>query len=194
MVVEFIHDLRHTARILLKKPGFTSIMVLTLGLGIGVNTAIFSVVQTVLLRPFPYEEPDRLVVLWDRNKEEDRPKARVTAELIHRYVTENLQQTDWLCFIGHTHRPGIITGEMKFHEPREIDGVFRAKRRRKAIINVGSVGQPRDGDWRACFVTVEDDGVVRYHRVEYDVDAVVAKIAATEGMDKSLADRLRLGR
>ncbi len=109
-------------------------------------------------------------------------------------LTENFQQMDWLCFIGHTHRPGIITGEMKFYEPREIDDVFRPKPRHKAIINVGSVGQPRDGDWRACFVTLEDDGVVQYHRVEYDIDAVVAKIAATEGMDRSLADRLRRGR
>jgi len=63
-MLRFLHDLKFACRHLLKSPGFTSVAILIMALGIGANSAIFSVVHAVLLEPLPFSDPDRLVQIW----------------------------------------------------------------------------------------------------------------------------------
>src|SRR5918993_6039759 len=71
-MTNFWHDLRHGARLLLRTPSFTLVAVAALAIGIGANTAIFSVVHTLLLKPLPYKDPERLAVIWEHNIPRDR--------------------------------------------------------------------------------------------------------------------------
>ena len=97
------------------------------------------------------------------------------------------------CFQGHTHVPGIFTESCEFKRPDEVQAGYEICGKQKLMINVGSVGQPRDGDPRACYVTLED-GVVRFHRVDYAVDEVANRIHSISELDRFLGDRLLQGR
>jgi len=96
-------DLRYGARTLLKQPGFALIAVFTLSLGIGANTAIFSVVDGVLLRPAPFERPERLVFVWTKNQRQGFDRGAISpadfADLRdQRQVFEDLAAMDRLSF------------------------------------------------------------------------------------------------
>ena len=109
-------------------------------------------------------------------------------------IRDIFTRVEWLCFVGHTHHPGVFTGDYKFLHPSKLqDGSYKVAENAKAVVNVGSVGQPRDGDPRACYVTLDGD-TVRYHRVEYDVEKVVAEMAKIGSLDERLGQRLRLGK
>jgi len=98
-----------------------------------------------------------------------------------------------ICFVGHTHVPGVFLETPDFYSPDELEQVFEVNPSRKALINVGSVGQPRDRDPRASYVVIEP-GLVRFVRVPYDVDAVAEKVYAIPELDDYLGSRLKEGR
>jgi len=108
-------------------------------------------------------------------------------------ITTIFEKVQHLCFVGHTHVPGVFFEDPDFYSTEEIDSVYPVTDSERAIINVGSVGQPRDGDTRASYVVVSPDKV-EFVRVEYDIEDTVAKIFANPQLDDFEGERLRDGR
>jgi len=108
-------------------------------------------------------------------------------------VQTSLERIGHLCFVGHTHVPGVFVDAPDFYSPDELEHVYEVNPERKAIINVGSVGQPRDRDNRASYVVLEP-GKARFVRVPYDVEAASKKVLAISELDNYLGQRLMEGR
>ena len=115
---QLIKDLRYGVRSLRKRPGFTAITVLTLALGIGANTAIFSVVYSVLIRPLPFYRADRIVLLWGEDRVENNSRSQVSHTDI---VDYRAQQTlfdsittfnSWTPLISGAAEPARISGAL----------------------------------------------------------------------------------
>jgi predicted phosphodiesterase len=103
------------------------------------------------------------------------------------------ERVNHICFVGHTHLPGVFLDEPDFYLPDELGDVYPIIDDEKAIINIGSVGQPRDKDNRASYVYV-DENEVNFVRLEYDFETTIEKIKAVEQLDNFQAERLREGR
>jgi putative ABC transport system permease protein len=112
-----LQDLRHSLRLLRRSPGFTATAIAALALGIGANTAIFSVVYAVLLKPLPYPEPDRIVLLMNTSPEGSFAAASVAKYNIWRAQTQALEDVAAYDMGG----PGInITGGGR---PEQVRGI-----------------------------------------------------------------------
>src|SRR6266404_5471531 len=119
-------DIRYCARMLRKNPGFTAVAVLTLALGIGANTAIFSAVYAVLIRPLPYVDAGRLVMIWDDLSRHGTPKLFAAPAEWLEWRRQNTVFTD----IAATQpEAAALSGDT---EPEQVPG-------RKATANLWSV-------------------------------------------------------
>ena len=110
-----LQDLRHGVRLLSASPGFTAVAVAALALGIGANTAIFTVVNTVLIQRLPYKDPDRLAVVWEHNLPRDR-KNNVVSPGNYLHWREMNSVFDEMSIVSMTLRTAF-TGE---GEPEEL--------------------------------------------------------------------------
>ena len=108
-------------------------------------------------------------------------------------VNALFDRTEHVCFVGHTHLPGVFLEDPDFFTPEELGNVYPIIPDERAIINVGSVGQPRDRDNRASYVYIQGNEV-HFVRLEYDFAATAKKIYAVEELDDFEGDRLADGR
>ncbi|MBA2242490.1 MAG: ABC transporter permease, partial [Chthoniobacterales bacterium] len=112
-----ITDLKYALRMLIKAPGFTLIAVLTLALGIGANSAIFSVVDTVLLRPLPFQKPEQLVMIWGTSAKE--PNLKMTDSFPDFYDYRDQSQS-FTAMAAYSRAGSVLTGA---GEAQELNGV-----------------------------------------------------------------------
>lgn len=108
-------------------------------------------------------------------------------------ITTLFEKIKHVCFIGHTHLPGVFLEDPDFYTPDELGESYPIIPDEKAIINVGSVGQPRDRDNRASYVYVEGNEV-KFVRLEYEYKATADKIYKVDMLDDFEGDRLTEGR
>ncbi|HSB11414.1 MAG TPA: ABC transporter permease [Blastocatellia bacterium] len=111
-----LHDIRYSIRTFLKTPGFTAVAVIALALGIGANTAIFSVVNALLLKPLPYKEADRLVLIWHSYPKLNLEQASLSAPsyVEYRDMTTSFEQvataTEWSVNLTGVGEPERLQG------------------------------------------------------------------------------------
>ena len=125
----FLQDIRYAARGMVKARAVTAVAVITLALGIGANTAIFSVVNALLLQPLPYSDPDRLVMVWQDLRARGGPATEWTGPSqqfdwkAEKDVFENLTSLrGWNAMLGGGDMPEAFTGEQTTYEYFDVLG------------------------------------------------------------------------
>jgi diadenosine tetraphosphatase ApaH/serine/threonine PP2A family protein phosphatase len=108
-------------------------------------------------------------------------------------IEEIFELVPRLCFVGHTHVPGVITEDFQFLTPPDFNMQMDLDPKAKYILNISAVGQPRDGDNRACYALVEGNRVT-YRRVPYDYKKTMSKMHLVGSISKEAAERLEQGR
>jgi len=120
-----IHDLRSGFRMLVNKPGFAAVAIITVALGIGANTAIFSVVNAVLLNPLPYREPDRLMQFWETNPLKNWTQVTVAPANLFDWEKQSQSFTEFGAYSGSDKKGPHLSGlELNTGgEPQRLQGL-----------------------------------------------------------------------
>jgi predicted phosphodiesterase len=127
---------------------------------------------------FEYIFPDSYKTGWDPDR-------------LHELMT-SVQR---LCFCGHTHMPCAITSDLECIHPYQCNSHLSLDPRKKYIINLGSVGQPRDRDPRSCYLLFDPDaGIIEWRRITYDIESVIKKSDTMCGKGNWCGARLRQGK
>jgi predicted permease len=113
-----VQDMQYGFRRLLKSPGTTALVILTLALGIGANSAVFSVVNTVLLRPLPFEDPERLVALWQARQPEMEEAVPVAPA---NFLDWRAQSRSFEDVAAHVNWTFTMTGE---EQPERVESTY----------------------------------------------------------------------
>jgi putative ABC transport system permease protein len=125
LLEDSMRDLRHGARVLRRAPGFTAAALVTLALGIGATSAIFSVVRTVMLEPLPYHEPDRIVAVWETTRGGTQRNVIAPANFVA--WRERSRTLDPLGMVGPSSAAMVVNGRpLEFAGFTVSSDVFRA--------------------------------------------------------------------
>ena len=151
-----LRDFQHSIRMLVKNPAYTLVILLTLALGIGANTAMFSVVNTLLLQPLPFQDSGNLVSVWTTSKRGERTN---TAYPDYREIRD--QNRSFEAIAAYTRRPINVTGKQDPERLRTlvVSPEFLSILRIQPPL--GRNFQAKDGEWGAPHVVIISDKLWR---------------------------------
>jgi len=135
MFEQFINDIRYTGRTLLRAPSFTGAAVLTLALGIGPTSAIFSVARGVLLKPLPYHEPDRIVSIFESKSTANNPRNAIASANFAEWLARS-QSLQNIGMTGSSRRTVMIDGQ-----PEDLPGRFASSEVFRALGVTAAMGR-----------------------------------------------------